>query len=114
MHPRLAPPLQVSQWFNTDCALHLASLRGKIVVLNAFQILCQGCVHHSVPQMQRVFDLFDPEDVAVIGLHTVFENHAQMAPAALADFITQHQLSVPIGDDMPDGKGGLPLTNYLS
>lgn len=110
MHPRLAPPLQVSQWFNTGHALSLESLRGKIIVINAFQMLCAGCVHHSVPQMQRVFDLFDPADVAVIGLHTVFEDHAQMNPPALAAFIAQHQLTMPIGVDMEDGQHGLPLT----
>jgi peroxiredoxin len=110
MHPRPAPPLQVSQWFNTDSALSLDALRGKIIVLSAFQILCAGCVHHSVPQMQRVFDLFDPADVAVIGLHTVFEDHARMNPAALATFIAQHQLTLPIAVDMEDGQQGLPLT----
>jgi peroxiredoxin len=110
MHPRIAPPLQISQWFNTDRALSLDSLRGKIIVLSAFQMLCQGCVHHSVPQMRRVFDLFDPEEVVVIGLHTVFEDHAQMEPAALAGFIAHHQLTMPIGIDMPDGQRGLPLT----
>jgi hypothetical protein len=110
MHPRLAPPLQVSQWFNTEHALSLESLRGKIIVMNAFQMLCLGCVQHSVPQMQRVFDLFDPADVAVIGLHAVFEDHAQMEPSALAGFIAQHQLAMPIGVDMADGQHGLPLT----
>ena len=110
MHPRLAPALQVSQWFNTEHALSLESLRGKVIVLSAFQMLCPACVHHSVPQLQRIFDLFDPQDVAVLGLHTVFENHAQMQPTALAGFIAQHQLSMPIAVDMPDGQAGLPLT----
>lgn len=110
MHPRIAPPLQVSHWFNTDQDLSLESLRGKIVVLSAFQILCPACVQHSVPQMQRVFDLFDPKDVAVIGLHTVFEDHARMNPAALATFIAQHHLTMSIAVDMADGQGGLPLT----
>ncbi|MES2047690.1 MAG: redoxin domain-containing protein [Pseudomonadota bacterium] len=110
MHLRIAPPLQVSQWFNTDQALSLETLRGKIIVLSAFQILCPGCVHHSVPQMQRIFDLFDTEDVAVIGLHTVFEDHARMNPAALAAFIAQHHLTLPVAVDMEDGQNGLPLT----
>jgi hypothetical protein len=110
MKPRIAPPLQISAWFNTEQALSLELLLGKIVVISAFQMLCQGCVHHSVPQMQRIFDLFDPSEVSVIGLHTVFENHEQMTPSALADFIKQHQLTLPIGVDMPDGQQGIPLT----
>jgi hypothetical protein len=34
---------------NTDGALQLADLRGKVVVLHAFQMLCPACVHHGLP-----------------------------------------------------------------
>ncbi len=39
-----APDLQVEKWFNTDCDINLADLRGKVVVIEAFQMLCPGCV----------------------------------------------------------------------
>ena len=48
-HPP-APPLQVAQWFNTKQPLTLEGLRGRVVVLHAFQMLCPGCVQHAVPQ----------------------------------------------------------------
>ncbi|MFC5473615.1 redoxin domain-containing protein [Paraherbaspirillum soli] len=110
MAPKPAPELQVSQWFNTQSALDLETLRGKVVVINAFQILCQGCVHQSVPQMKRMVQGFDPNHVAVLGLHTVFEHHEAMTPEALETFIHRHRLELPIGVDMADGKRGLPLT----
>lgn len=105
-----APALQVVQWFNTAQPLVLDALRGRVVVLHAFQMLCPGCVHHGIPQAQRIQRLFDPADVAVIGLHTVFEHHNVMSPEALEVFIHENRLSFPIGVDTPDGKDGIPLT----
>lgn len=97
-----APDWRVSRWFNTDQPLSLHDLRGRVVVLHAFQMLCPGCVLHGLPQAQRVRDLFDKRDVAVVGLHTVFEHHDVMTPAALAAFIHEYRLDFPIGVDAAD------------
>ena len=105
-----APTLQVIQWFNTAGPLDLDALRGKVVVLHAFQMLCPGCVHHGIPQMQRIQRQFNAADVAVIGLHTVFEHHNVMSPEALTVFIDENRLTFPIGVDTPDREGGCPLT----
>jgi hypothetical protein len=102
---RPAPALDVSQWFNTPAPLTLEGLRGKVVALHAFQMLCPGCVAEGLPQAQRMARLFDPARVAVIGLHTVFEHHAVMTPAALAVFIHEYRLTFPIAVDRPDGDG---------
>jgi len=50
----VAPALQVIQWFDTAGTLSLDALRGRVVVLHAFQILCAGCVYRGIPQMQRI------------------------------------------------------------
>lgn len=107
---RPAPPLQVAQWFNVPAALDAQALHGKVVVLHAFQMLCPGCVQFGTPQAQRVHEYFPQSDVAVVGLHTVFEHHEAMTPTALAAFIQEYRLSFPIGVDTPDGQGGMPLT----
>lgn len=107
---RMAPALQVSQWFNVAAPPDAQSLRGKVVVLHAFQMLCPGCVRMSTPQAQRLHEFFPASAVAVIGLHTVFENHDAMTPAALAAFIQEHRLTFPIGIDSPDDTHGIPLT----
>ena len=39
-----APELSVAEWVNTDKPLTLAGLRGRPVLLHAFQMLCPGCV----------------------------------------------------------------------
>ena len=83
----LAPEIAVSRWFNTSEPLTLSGLRGRPVLLHAFQMLCPGCVAHGTPQTQRAFDLFKHSDLQVIGLHTVFEHHAAMTPVSLEAFL---------------------------
>lgn len=110
-----APPLQIAQWFNTDggsASIALPALRGRVVALHAFQMLCPGCVAHGLPQAARLHELFPPERLAVIGLHSVFEHHEVMGhAAALRAFIHEYRLAFPIGLDRPDPRGGpVPLT----
>jgi peroxiredoxin len=105
-----APELSVSEWLNTDAPISLASLRGKVVVLHAFQMLCPGCVSMGIPQAERIRHVFDKNDVAVIGLHTVFEHHAAMTPVALKAFVHEYRLAMPIGIDTHSGGGPIPDT----
>ncbi len=105
-----APELAVSQWFNTAEPLTLAALRGRPVLLHAFQMLCPGCVSHGTPQTQRAYDLFRATDLQVIGLHTVFEHHAAMTPVALDAFIHEYRLTFPIGVDTAGDGTPLPVT----
>ncbi len=104
------PELAVSQWFNSKEPLKLVNLRGKIVVLHAFQMLCPGCVSHGTPQAQKMHQLFPPERVAVIGLHTVFEHHEAMTPVSLKAFIHENRLTFPIGVDEAGKNGPIPVT----
>jgi len=110
IHTLEAPPLQVDEWLNTPEPIELAGLRGKVVLLYAFQMLCPGCLSHGLPQAQRVHRMFRDDDVAVIGLHTVFEHHEVMGPAALRIFTQEYRWSFPIGIDRPSAEGGMPTT----
>ena len=110
MTPRTAPALQVKQWFNTPHHITLESLRGKVVVLEAFQMLCPGCVSHGLPQATRVRAAFPQDKVAVIGLHTVFEHHDAMTPVALQAFLSEYRISFPVGIDQPGERSPIPQT----
>ena len=105
-----APAWQVERWFNAPRAPSLESLRGKVIVLEAFQMLCPGCVSHGLPQAQRVRATFPHERVAVIGLHSVFEHHAAMTPVALEAFLHEYRIDFPVAVDQPDPQGPLPRT----
>lgn len=106
----LAPDWHVAQWFNSSSPLAIENLRGKVVALHAFQMLCPGCVTTSIPQVQRIARAFNPAQLAVIGIHTVFEHHDVMTPQALAVFIREFQLTFPIGFDLPGPAGPIPQT----
>ena len=105
-----APELQVSQWFNTDTSPTLASLRGRVVVVHAFQMLCPGCVSHGLPQAMKIHQAFLNQDVQVLGLHTVFEHHAAMAPHALQAFLHEYRIAFPVAVDLASSTGPVPGT----
>lgn len=105
-----APEWRIGQWFNVEQAPSLATLRGKVIALEAFQMLCPGCVSHGLPQAVRVAQTFSQAQVAVIGLHSVFEHHAAMTPIALQAFLYEYRIPFPVGVDLPDGKNGMPQT----
>ena len=106
----LLPAWSVERWFNSRAPLSLSALRGRAVMLVTFQMLCPGCVAQALPQAQRVHEDFAGEDLAVIGLHTVFEHHQAMTPAALEAFIYEYRLSFPIGVDLPSEDSAVPHT----
>jgi hypothetical protein len=106
----LAPELSVSEWFNTPHPLSIAGLRGKVIFLHSFQLLCTGCVAESLPQVRRIERIFAGTDLQVIGLHTVFEHHEAMTPTVLKAFIHEYRLTSPIGVDQADGHSDIPVT----
>jgi thiol-disulfide isomerase/thioredoxin len=104
------PEWNVSTWLNSRERITLESLRGKVVVIHAFQMLCPGCMSHGLPQAERIRQCFNEDQVAVIGLHTVFEHHDVMSVDALRAFIHEYRWSFPIGVDLPAAKGPVPQT----
>ncbi|MFN3565167.1 MAG: redoxin domain-containing protein [Burkholderiaceae bacterium] len=104
-----APPIEAAAWLNTDAPIALDGLRGRIVLLHAFQMLCPGCVLHGVPQAQRAARLAR-DDLVVLGLHSVFEHHDAMTPAALAAFAHEFGLRFPIAIDAHRGGDPVPAT----
>jgi hypothetical protein len=105
-----APELHVQTWFNTDRPLTVSNLRGRVVVLTAFQVLCPVSIASGVPQAQRIFETFAPSDVTVIGLHTTFEHHDAFNTAVLKAYIQEYRLKFPIALDQPNPGGPIPHT----
>lgn len=109
-----APPLAVSQWFNSEQPITLDALRGKVVLMHAFQMLCPACVMQATPQAVRVWQHYrqgaHDNDVAVIGLHTVFEHHHVMTPAALIVYLHEFRVPFPVAVDAAGRDSSLPQT----
>jgi AhpC/TSA family len=102
--------LSVSQWFNTDNTITLEQLKGRVVIVGAFQMLCPGCVAHSIPQLKKLHELSRSLPLTVIGLHTVFEHHQAMQPHALEAFIHEYRLTFPVGVAAYEGNNPMPKT----
>ncbi len=106
----LAPPWRVECWLNAAQPPALEALRGRVVVLHAFQMLCPGCVAHGLPQARALHATFAGEGVSVIGLHTVFEHHEAMGPVSLAAFVHEYRIDFPVGIDAHAAGDPVPLT----
>lgn len=112
MDSRPAHELLTTTWLNTPEPLALERLRGRVVVLYAFQMLCPGCVAHCIPQAQRVAELFKSAPLTVIGLHAVFEHHAAMGIESLRAFLHEYRVRFPVGVDAP-GPDGDPIPRTM-
>ncbi|MCL4679216.1 MAG: redoxin domain-containing protein [Alphaproteobacteria bacterium] len=108
-----APEWTICKWLNTDEDITLQSLQGKVVAAFAFQMLCPGCVEHSIPQARRVNAMFSKDDVAVIGLHTVFEHHSAMGENSLVAFMHEYGITFPVGIDIPSGDDKDPIPKTM-
>ncbi|MGE6761085.1 redoxin domain-containing protein [Corallococcus interemptor] len=113
MLPRPAPAWQTTTWLNTPEPLTLERLRGKVILLHAFQMLCPGCVARGIPQAQRVAEVFAGAPLVVVGLHTVFEHHEAMKLESLRAFLHEYRVKFPVGVDAP-GEGGDPIPRTMS
>lgn len=107
---QVPPDLQVRQWFNTEKPFTLSELRGKVVAIEAFQMLCPGCISHGIPQAQRIHATFPKSEVAVVGLHTVFEHHAAMEPVSLQAFLFEYGINFPVAVDVAGENNPIPKT----
>ena len=110
--PTRAPEWQTAEWLNTQEPLTLAGLRGRVVLLHAFQMLCPGCVAHGLPQAMRAAQLFSDTVLTVVGLHTVFEHHEAMKIESLRAFLHEYRIRFPVGIDLP-GEDGDPIPRTM-
>lgn len=109
----LAPAWRTTDWLNTDEPLMLEQLRGRVVLLHAFQMLCPGCVARGIPQAQRVAEVFAGAPLVVVGMHTVFEHHDAMKVESLRAFLHEYRVRFPVGVDAPDPDGD-PIPQTMS
>jgi peroxiredoxin len=102
--------LSTSKWFNAAPSFTLSELLGKVVALFAFQMLCPGCVTRSIPQAIKMHEILSKSDVAVVGIHTVFEHHSVMNEDALEVFIHEYRILFPVAVDRPSRESNIPQT----
>jgi thiol-disulfide isomerase/thioredoxin len=95
-----APSLETEAWFNST-PLNLSDLKGKVVIIEFFQLWCPGCNNFSIPLMNRWRDeTFGTEqDIKFISVHTVFEGHEYQTNERLEYFIKEKGMTHPVAVD---------------
>ncbi|ULH16339.1 redoxin domain-containing protein [Deinococcus sp. KNUC1210] len=57
------------QWFNAPTPPTIASLRGKVVIVNLWVYSCINC-HNSLPTLKRWYDTYRADGLEIVGIHT--------------------------------------------
>ncbi len=105
-----APEWVISEWINSN-PLTLRELRGKVVVIDFFQLWCPGCNNFSIPLMFKWEKKFkDYPDIRFISIHTVFEGHDYQSPKRLKAFVKEKGINHPVGIDSYVSDRRLPET----
>ena len=96
--PRPAPDWQVSEWINGNGG-QLADHKGKVIIVEFFQLWCPGCNRFSIPLMKqwhRVYaDDIKAGNLHMLSIHTVFEGHSYQTPKRLRSFIREKNIQHP-------------------
>ncbi len=97
--PRVGPAPELAglaPWYNSP-PLTLASLRGKVVLVDFWTYSCINCVH-TLPHIEDYWTRYQNAPFVLLGIHTpefVFEKSPQNVAAA----IQRHGLTYPIAQD---------------
>jgi thiol-disulfide isomerase/thioredoxin len=64
----LAPELMNETWLNVDSPLHLADLRGKVVIVEMWTFGCINC-QHVIPSLKDWYSKYKDQGLVIIGNH---------------------------------------------
>lgn len=66
---QIPPELRGGPWLNTGQPRSLASLRGKVVIVNFWVYSCINC-HNSLPTLKGWYRKYQDQGLEIIGVHT--------------------------------------------
>lgn len=92
-----APELTNTVWLNTDAALHLADLRGKVVGLEMWTFDCINC-QHVIPWLKTWYSTYKDQGLVLIGNHFP-EFSFERDPNAIKQAVAQEGIQYPVAQD---------------
>ena len=108
-----APEWDLTGWLNGDGG-SVASNKGKVIVIDFFQLWCPGCNKFSGPLMKHWQQVFhkdiDEERLRIVKIHTVFEGHRYQNNDRLKAYIQEKDITLPVGLDRHKEGSHLPET----
>lgn len=110
---RKAPEWVISEWLNGS-GTTLNKLKGKVVIVEFFQLWCPGCNKFSIPLMKQWTGTFKNElesgKLKMLSIHTVFEGHWFQSPNRLKSFIKEKEIHHLVGIDFHKNDEDIPET----
>ncbi len=110
---RPAPDWDIETWFNSP-PLKIAELKGKVVIIEFFQMLCPGCRTFSMPIIKSWEHRFKSKikagELKIISIHTVFEAHPSQSNKRLKKFLEERKVTHAVGVDRHEFGEWMPQT----
>lgn len=95
--PYPAPPLrEIQEWINSD-PLTLASLKGKVVLIDFWTYSCINCVR-TLPELINWYNRYHDKGLVIIGVHSP-EFEFEKNPAHVKTAIAQYHIPYPVALD---------------
>lgn len=95
----IAPEWEITDWLNGDPGA-LSDHRGKVILIDFFQLWCPGCRTFSVPLFNEWEERYGKRnDLLMVSIHTVFEGHDYQNMDRLRTFIVDHGIGHSVGVD---------------
>ena len=97
-----APRWDIETWFNSE-PLDVEDMKGKVVIIDFFQMVCVGCRRFSIPVVKGWEHRFKAQiaagDLKIVSIHTVFEVHQIQTNTRLKKFLKKIKINHPVGVD---------------
>ncbi len=108
-----APDWTIEEWV-VGPPTSLEKLRGKVIVIDFFQLWCPGCNSFSIPLMEHWEKKYAKQKaagkIAFVSIHTVFEGHSYQNNKKLREFVKKKNMHHPVGVDARKEGARIPIT----
>jgi thiol-disulfide isomerase/thioredoxin len=88
---QLAPLFSVSDWVQGE-STNFDQLRGKVVLVEVFQVNCPGCFMHALPEAINLHRRYAGQGLVVIGIATAFEDFDKNTLENLKRLVTRREV----------------------
>lgn len=92
-----APALNVQEWVHKG-PVSLRSLRGKVVLLEFFQIVCPPC-EVARPEIEALQEKYRDQGLRVVGIAAAFQDLENQTPELIRKWAKEHSAGYPLGID---------------
>ncbi len=105
-----APEWDVVKWVNGDPGT-VADNRGRVILVHFFQLSCAASNEFSQPLFDRWSEVYgEREDLLIVGIHTVFDDHDRQSPEHLEEWIGEKRIKHHVGIDRHPPGETIPVT----